>query len=259
VPGRILVIEDNTANLDLMVYLLGAFGHTTYEARDGEEGLEVAARECPDLIICDIQLPKMDGYDVVRHFKAKPGPKPVPVIAVTALAMVGDRDRVLAAGFDGYLTKPIEPETFVQQIEPYLGTTCPVPTPFSTTSPTKVAHERTKLARILVMDNEPANREFVHSLLEPLGYEVLSVSGGSEALLKAVNKPPDIILSDVCMPDGSGYDFIRAVKHDHELASIPFIFVTSTMMDDQDRKKGLSLGAARFLFRPIEPERLLLR
>src|SRR5437773_1340253 len=115
-PARILVIEDNAANLDLMIYLLEAYGHTTYAAHDGQEGLEMAASQPPDLIICDVHLPRVDGYGVVQQLKEDPALRHIPVIAVTALAMVGDRDRVLRAGFDGYLAKPIDPETFVRQI-----------------------------------------------------------------------------------------------------------------------------------------------
>jgi CheY-like chemotaxis protein len=75
----------------------------------------------PELIICDIQLPKMDGYEVVRRLKADPKTRSIPIIAVTALAMVGDRDRIIAAGFDGYLAKPIDPETFVQEVVAFLN------------------------------------------------------------------------------------------------------------------------------------------
>ncbi len=119
--ARILVVEDNTANLDLMVYLLGAFGYMAIPARDGQEALRVTAQEKPDLILCDVHLPKMDGYEVVRRLKSDPESRSIPTVAVTALAMVGDRDRVLRAGFDGYLSKPIDPETFVEQIDGFVN------------------------------------------------------------------------------------------------------------------------------------------
>ena len=77
-------------------------------------------RECPDLIVCDVQLPDIEGFEVARWLKSHPELRAIPLVAVTALAMVGDRDRVLAAGFDGYLAKPIDPETFVRQIEGFL-------------------------------------------------------------------------------------------------------------------------------------------
>ena len=118
--ARILIIEDNPANLELMTYLLSTFGHTVLAAEDGSRGLEVARREHPDLIISDVQLPALDGYEVARWLKSDPDLRRTPLVAVTALAMVGDRDRVLAAGFDGYLAKPIDPETFVRQMEVFL-------------------------------------------------------------------------------------------------------------------------------------------
>jgi CheY-like chemotaxis protein len=123
--ARILVIEDNPANLDLMVYLLDAFGHTPLAATDGEVGIALIQNEKPHLIICDIQLPKLSGYEVVQWLKQEPALRDIPILAVTAYAMVGDRDKVLAAGFDGYLTKPIQPETFVPQVESFLNDTTP--------------------------------------------------------------------------------------------------------------------------------------
>src|SRR4051812_2065122 len=108
--ARILIIEDKQANLDLMTYLLEAFGHSVKTAMDGEEGLAALRREAPDVVVCDINLPRIDGYEVARQIRADPALRPLPLIAVTALAMVGDREKVLAAGFDGYIAKPIAPE-----------------------------------------------------------------------------------------------------------------------------------------------------
>src|SRR5262249_42974289 len=119
--ARVLVIEDNRPSLELMSYLLHAFGHTPMEARDGVAGLEAMRRERPDLVVCDIDLPKLDGYSLAGRAKADPELRDIPLVAVTALAMVGDRDRALRAGFDGYMGKPIEPETFVQELERYLS------------------------------------------------------------------------------------------------------------------------------------------
>jgi CheY-like chemotaxis protein len=118
--ARVLVIEDNPASLDLMVYLLQAFGHTPLLARDGLQGIEVARREHPDLILCDIQLPGADGVEVCRQLKRDPALRDVPLVAATAYAMVGDREKLLGEGFSGYLSKPINPQTFIDQIAPYL-------------------------------------------------------------------------------------------------------------------------------------------
>jgi CheY-like chemotaxis protein len=120
VTARILIIEDNATNMELMVYLLRAFGHQPLTAGDGEAGVKMAQLELPSLIVCDVHLPIMDGYAVVAALKNNPALSAIPVIAVTALAMVGDREKLLASGFDGYIEKPIEPEVFVSQIETFL-------------------------------------------------------------------------------------------------------------------------------------------
>src|SRR5205814_1321907 len=110
---------------------------------------------------------------------------------------------------------------------------------------------------ILVVDNLPVNLELARSILEPSGYRVRTAGGMAEGLAVAREIPCDLILSDVCMSEGTGYDFIRAVQADPLLRPIPFVFITSTMLDEKDRARGLALGAARFLMRPIEPDALL--
>jgi two-component system cell cycle response regulator DivK len=118
--ATILIAEDHPASLELMRYLLAAHGYRPLAAVDGEAALDLARRERPDLIICDLQMPKVDGYGIVTQVRADARLREVRVIAVTAFSMHGDRERVLRAGFDGYFSKPIEPETFVQQMESFL-------------------------------------------------------------------------------------------------------------------------------------------
>jgi CheY-like chemotaxis protein len=118
--ARILVIEDHPDNLDLMRYLLAAAGHAVLTASDGETGLEIARRERPDLIVSDVHMPRKTGVEVVRALTSDPRFADIPVVAVTASAMMGDRETIISAGFCDYLSKPIEPETFVGQIERHL-------------------------------------------------------------------------------------------------------------------------------------------
>jgi len=118
--ARILIIEDNQANMQLMIYLLRAFGHDAFEAYDGEAGLATAKQEMPDLILCDLQMPGIDGYEVARRLRLYPPLKTVTLVAVTAYAMAGDREKVMAAGFNGYISKPINPELFLGQVEAFL-------------------------------------------------------------------------------------------------------------------------------------------
>jgi two-component system cell cycle response regulator len=115
--GRILVIEDNPINLELITYLLKAFDYTVLTATNGNEGIELAHSQRVDLIICDVHLPGMDGYQVARRLKEHPVLRNIPLVAVTALAMMGDREKALAAGFNSYISKPIIPENFIKQIE----------------------------------------------------------------------------------------------------------------------------------------------
>lgn len=119
--ARVLVVDDQPENRELMCYLLEAFGHTTFSAVDGEEGVAVAAELRPDLIVMDLQMPKMSGLEAAVALKADPELRAVPLVAVTAYAMLGDQEKVLAAGFDGCMTKPIRPETFVRDLEVYLA------------------------------------------------------------------------------------------------------------------------------------------
>ena len=118
--ARILVIEDNAANRELVRYLLAHYGHQVLTARNGVEGLEQIRRERPDLVVCDLQMPLLDGYRVVEQLRADPATSDLVVVAVTAFSMPNDEQKVMCSGFNGYLSKPIEPESFVGQIEAYL-------------------------------------------------------------------------------------------------------------------------------------------
>lgn len=117
---KILVIEDNEQNLYLITFLLEKNGLEVIAARNGPDGLKLAAECLPDLILLDIQLPKMDGYTVARKLRENPVLKDVPIVAVTSYAMKGDRERALEAGCTGYVEKPINPDTFVDTIKSYL-------------------------------------------------------------------------------------------------------------------------------------------
>jgi two-component system, cell cycle response regulator len=258
--ARMLVIEDNPANLELMAYLLTAFGHSPALASDGEQGLDIARRDIPDLIVCDMQLPRMDGYAIMRQLKAWPETRAIPLIAVTALAMVGDRDRIIAQGFDGYISKPITPETFVAQVETFLDPAqyksleLPSVPPATSVAATPPARPH---ASILVVDDSPLNRELMRSILEPFGYTVIVSAGVREALDLARARRPDLIISDLHMPDQNGFDLIRAIKADPQLRALKIIIHSATVMSEKDCREALSLGALKFLMRPLDPQAIL--
>ena len=119
--AKILIIEDNEQNLYLETFILQKHGHEIVQARSGEKGILLAAQSNPDLILLDIQLPGMDGYTVAEQLRQNPALATIPIVAVTSYAMTGDRERILEAGCTGYLEKPINPDTFHQDILQFLG------------------------------------------------------------------------------------------------------------------------------------------
>lgn len=117
---RILLIEDNEQNRYLVKFILETHGYEVLQAKNGQEGIEMANSVDPALILLDIQLPGMDGYAVAERLRDFDTLATVPIVAITSYAMVGDKERILAAGCTGYMEKPINPETFVADIETYL-------------------------------------------------------------------------------------------------------------------------------------------
>jgi two-component system, cell cycle response regulator DivK len=118
----ILIVEDNEKNLKLVRDILQFRGYRTLEAGTAEEGISLAGEHRPDLILMDIQLPDMDGGTALQQLRAEPSTAGIPVVALTAQAMAGDRERLLGAGFDGYLTKPINIREFPDQVRRFLAT-----------------------------------------------------------------------------------------------------------------------------------------
>lgn len=244
-----------------MVYLLSAFGHQALEAHDGVEGVEKASRERPDLILLDIHMPRMDGYEAVRRLRRKPECEGIPIVAVTALAMVGDRERILASGFSGYIAKPLDPESFAAQVHGYLG----VAPPPSARPAGRLQHHNAparssplnKFAIILFVDNMQTNIDLVRSILEPSGYEVFAALSAREGLDLAKRTHPDLIVSDVHMPHQDGYDFMRMVQAEPALSTIPFVFLSSSVWSPKERERALVQGARKFISRPVEPQALL--
>lgn len=116
----VLIIEDNEQNFYMEKFLLEKNGFEVIGAENGPLGIKMALERMPDLILLDIQLPEMDGYTVARELRSKKELDKIPIVAVTSYAMMGDREKVLAAGATGYIEKPINPDTFVNEIQKYL-------------------------------------------------------------------------------------------------------------------------------------------
>jgi two-component system cell cycle response regulator len=219
--ARILIIEDNPANIELMSFLLSAYGHAPLSAADGPRGVAAARSERPDLIACDVNLPGMDGFAVLAELKGDPALAGVPILAVTALAMTGDREKVLAAGFDGYISKPIEPESFVAELEAFLITApASAPAPVLATPPARTqstpATASTEAATtpaadartLLLVDDDRFMLGVLNDMLIGQPYRVLSACSGEEALQVLSHEPVEVILCDQAMPGMRGTEVL---------------------------------------------------
>jgi two-component system cell cycle response regulator len=212
IVARILIIEDNPANIELMSFLLGAYGHTPLSAADGPRGVAAARSERPDLIACDVNLPGMDGFAVLAALKTEPQLAGVPILAVTALAMAGDREKLLAAGFDGYISKPIEPESFVAELEAFLAgapaalaaASAPAAQPAPASKPITMSAERT----LLLVDDDRFMLGVLNDMLVGQPYRVLSACSGEEALEVLDHEAVEVILCDQAMPGMRGTEVL---------------------------------------------------
>jgi len=218
--ARILIIEDNPANIELMSFLLSAYGHAPLSAADGPRGVAAARSERPDLIACDVNLPGMDGFAVLAELKGDPALAGVPILAVTALAMTGDREKVLAAGFDGYISKPIEPESFVAELEAFL-TTAPASAPPAAAVPAVAPSVTATVAAaapaaapeagartLLLVDDDRFMLGVLNDMLIGQPYRVLSACSGEEALDVLSHEPVEVILCDQAMPGMRGTEVL---------------------------------------------------
>jgi len=117
---RILVVEDNETNMYLISFILKSRGYEIIEAKSGEEGVDIAVKERPDLILMDIQLPGIDGLEATKRIRKSEAAREIPIVALTSYVMTGDREKSLSAGCTGYIEKPINPDTILGEIEKYL-------------------------------------------------------------------------------------------------------------------------------------------
>lgn len=244
---RVIVVEDNPTNLELIQYLLTSFDYEVHGFTRAQDALDALQREPFDLGLIDILMPEMDGFEFARRVRAAERTKSLPLIAITALAMVGDRERILGAGFDGYIPKPIDPEKLISQLQPFF----------------EGAHRKREAAQapsgplILVVDDTVVNRQVIRGALAPFGYRIAEASGAHEALSRIADRKPALILCDVHMPAGDGFMLAERVKNDEHMRDIPFIFISSTAWQTRDKRRAMELGAMKFILRPIDPQKLL--
>jgi CheY-like chemotaxis protein len=258
----ILIVDDNPANLKVATFALQAEGFDVRTATDAEEALLVLEEFRPRLILMDIQLPGMDGLELTRRLKADPKSRGILVVAVTAYAMKGDREKALRAGCDGYLTKPVDPIQLPILVAELLGRPAaaarsdrPVARAVEACSSTTVGRE-ISAGTVLVVEDNQATRKMFRVTLETAGFEVIEAGDGRTALALAARRRPDLILQDLGLPDMKGFDLTKSLRELFGQAPIPIVCVTG-FLARLDEARTLKGGFAQVLVKPVDPFLLL--
>ncbi len=247
---KVLIVEDNALNMKLVRDVLKIDGIESVEAERAEDGLELARTSRPDLILMDIDLPGMDGFTAMRIIKDDPALSGIPVLALTAYAMEGDKNQAKEAGCMGYITKPLKISSFRDTVKKYLGA------PDQSSVKKNKRHECLPVIkvsngkRILIVDDEALNIKLLDAQLSSKGYQTLSADNGRDAVEIVRNGKPDLILLDIMMPGMDGYEVTSLLKSDPSISEIPVILVTALTGED-NKQKGLEAGADEFINKPI--------
>ncbi|XLZ69936.1 response regulator [Massilia sp. SR12] len=261
--ARILIIEDNQANIDLMTYLLQAFGHQPILATDGEMGAALAASERPDLILCDLHLPKLDGLGVVARLRADPATRAIPILAASALPVSDGCAALRRAGFSGCLPKSLEPDVLIPALETFLpphlrqgavpeAAAQPAASPAPAAADSAPAVPQTA-ARVLLLDAAPENAGLVAAILLHTGYSVNSAVNPAQAGALLDGHAYDLAVCDLGLFEERRLSFLADAL---EMApGLPVLLIRP----DDDEDLG-NLGADRrrsLLAHPLEPQQLV--
>ncbi|MEM9908697.1 MAG: response regulator [Cyanobacteria bacterium P01_D01_bin.44] len=250
---KILLVEDNALNQDMLSRRLRRHGYAVSIAKDGQQGLALATEIEPDLILMDMNLPVLDGWQATQHLKADQTTHKIPIIALTAKG-TGHREKALAVGCDEQEPKPIDFNRLQQKIASFVGATATAPefqpvlpqTPphFSLSAPKPDSTAK----RLLVVDDNTVSRELFKEQLQRLGYEVWSVAEGPAALKLIHEKQADIdlVLLDLVMPQVDGWEILSQIRQRYSRTELPVIMVTAKDHRD-DMVRAFDLGANDYI------------
>jgi two-component system cell cycle response regulator len=251
-----LIVEDNPVNVEYLSALLRAQGMETIGAYDGFQGLEMARAQHLDLVLCDLQMPRMSGFDFLEALRSDKNLLQLPVLAVTACDMEGDQARIQNAGFDGYVAKPVEPGMLIETVERVLGRS--VSEEFFLARPLDLlAASEAATQTILVMDPYPHGLKEKCSVLTAAGFSVLPASDIEKTLALIGVVRPDLILMEVGSHLGTSVEILRRIKHDSRLRGVPIVMMAAIHHDERLEDLVQSLGAAAFVPCVTTPQELL--
>lgn len=266
--GDILVVDDSHASRQALVTLLKNTGYNVREAPNGELALWSMARRAPDLVMLDVRMPGMSGFDVCRSIRQQSNTATVPVIFITDVADMDDTLEGFDAGGTDFISKPISDVETLARVRTHISmaqTARKLLEQHSLandaqqpTQPATVVEDAARPAEILVVEDTPISLLLLGTILRMAGYVVREATNGELALWSATKRAPDLILLDIRMPGMNGFDVCRCLKFDPATAHIPVIFI-SALTEAQDKAAGFAVGAVDFIAKPFDGKEVLAR
>jgi PAS domain S-box-containing protein len=243
--STILLVDDHEAARRLVRQALERAGMRVIEAEDGESALSMMKKERPQLVIQDLALPDIDGFDLVGRLRGQRAGEPICVLAFSGLISKLDQSRVVAAGFDDVIPKPCDPSTLVSIVESHLPGRASLAGNFGAGK------------RMVLADDDGAQLMLTTLRLSQLGFEIVEARDGQEALDRIREAHPDVIVSDVMMPRVDGFDLALELRKDPRLAHIPLVLTSSSYVEESDRSLARRAGADEFVLRTPDMRELV--
>ncbi|MCB9789042.1 MAG: response regulator [Deltaproteobacteria bacterium] len=260
--GRVLVVDDEPLNIKLFKAKLATERYEVLTASSGAEALELAATEPLDLVLLDIMMPGMDGYEVTRRLKAGPQTGHIPIILVTALTGTEDKHRGLEAGADEFLNKPVNTHELLarvksmirlKQYQEQLGLRAE-----SARRADAAARSRPPERTVLIVEDDERDARLMLSYLGETGARLLRADSQAAALALLEREPVDLVVLDLLLPDASGLELCRRIKRAEATRRAQVLMVTC-VEDLETKVASLDGGADDYLIKPVHPKELLVR
>lgn len=260
VGGRVLVVDDQPQNVKLMEARLKASGCEVLKAYNGQDAIRIAHESRPDIVLLDIMMPGMDGYEVCEKLKKDPETALIPIVLVTALEGTEDKVRGLDAGADDFLTKPVNQTELLTRVRSLVKLKRLQEEMKARTNLAYLPEETRAKGKqiILVVDDNEKIAKHCKLVLESEGYEVITAANGTEALKVLDETEPDLIMLDIILPDMDGIKLLGRIKANVLLADVPAL-IMSVLSDIETKVRGLETGADDYLVKPIDKQEMLAR
>jgi DNA-binding response OmpR family regulator/EAL domain-containing protein (putative c-di-GMP-specific phosphodiesterase class I) len=268
--GEILVVDDDSGSLQLLAALLAEAGYRVETAANGELALLSISRHPPDLIVLDVRMPGMSGYDVCRTLQHIPASASIPVIFLSAAADTDDRIQGFDAGGVDFIAKPFVEEEVLARIGTHIEMALAAKDLLRrhrlsadglalVDQAANASAERMAICEeILIVEDTPESLRLLAAVLTEAGYIVREAPNGELALWTASRRPPSLVLLDIRMPGMNGFDVCRCLKDDPATAHIPVIFL-SALSDREDKAEGFAVGAVDYITKPFSESEVLAR